>query len=102
MNGTGPTDPAEPDDTAVRTALWRALHLDADRPGLRTSTEGASRAGTPFRSLYAPERMPALARESGFRQARHLPGRALAERWFTGRPDGLRPSTGEDFLLAAT
>ncbi len=25
-----PTDPAEPDNTAVRTALWRALHVEED------------------------------------------------------------------------
>jgi hypothetical protein len=32
---------------------------------------------------------------------RHVPGRTLAARWFTGRADGLRPSSGEDFLVAA-
>ncbi len=26
----------------------------------------------------------------------------LADRYFTGRADGLRPSTGEDILLART
>ncbi|MFC8723564.1 class I SAM-dependent methyltransferase, partial [Kitasatospora sp. NPDC057198] len=34
MKGTTTSggEPAEPDSTAVRTALWRALHLAADRP----------------------------------------------------------------------
>lgn len=32
----------------------------------------------------------------------HVPGKSLAERYFADRPDGLRPSTGEDFLLATT
>jgi hypothetical protein len=29
-------------------------------------------------------------------------GRELDERYFAGRPDGLRMSTGEDFLIATT
>ena len=29
-------------------------------------------------------------------------GRAVAERYFTGRPDGLRPSSGEDLVVATT
>ncbi|MFD7732533.1 class I SAM-dependent methyltransferase [Kitasatospora phosalacinea] len=87
--------------TLAMTFLLPADLLDpADRAGLRTSSESADRAGTPFRSFYTPGRMLALARESGFREVAHLPGRVLAERWFTGRPDGLRPSSGEDFLLA--
>ncbi|MFC8721076.1 class I SAM-dependent methyltransferase, partial [Kitasatospora sp. NPDC057198] len=90
-----------PGTTLAMTFLLPADLLDpADRPGLRTSGEGANRAGTPFRSFYAPGRMLDLARESGFREVGHLSGRVLAERWFTGRPDGLRPSSGEDFLLA--
>ncbi|MEU3496091.1 class I SAM-dependent methyltransferase [Kitasatospora cineracea] len=92
-----------PGTTLAMTFLLPAELLDPDdRAGLRTSGRGAERAGTPFRSFYTPERMLALARESGFREVRHLSGRALADRWFTGRPDGLRPSSGEDFLIAST
>ena len=39
---------------------------------------------------------------AGFADARHVPGRELAERYFAGRPDGLRPSTGEDLVVATT
>jgi len=46
--------------------------------------------------------MLALAREAGFAEARHVPGSSLAERYFTGRSDGLRPSSGEDFVVATT
>jgi hypothetical protein len=31
---------------------------------------------------------------------RHVSGRDLGDRYFAGRPDGLRMSTGEDFLVA--
>jgi methyltransferase (TIGR00027 family) len=89
--------------TLAMTFLLPVDRLDgADRAGLRTSTNGAKASGTPFVSFYTPEEMLALARESGFRTVEHVPGSALAERYFTGRPDGLRPSTGEDFLLAVS
>jgi hypothetical protein len=29
-------------------------------------------------------------------------GSSLADRYFAGRPDGLRPSSGEDLLIATT
>jgi hypothetical protein len=31
-----------------------------------------------------------------------VPGSSLAERYFAGRADGLRPSSGEDLLVATT
>ena len=33
---------------------------------------------------------------------RHVSGRDLNERYFASRTDGLRMSTGEDFLIATT
>jgi methyltransferase (TIGR00027 family) len=74
---------------------------EADRPGLEASTRGAAASGTPFVSFYAPDEMLALARTAGFRAVRHISSRSLADRYFAGRPDGLRPSTGEDLLLAS-
>jgi methyltransferase (TIGR00027 family) len=75
---------------------------DADRPGLRASEKGAKASGTPFISFYTPQEMLALARETGLEKAHHVPGTSLAERYFTNRSDGLRPSSGEDFLLATS
>jgi methyltransferase (TIGR00027 family) len=86
---------------AMTFLLPAALVDEADRPGLRRSEEGARASGTPFVSFYSPGEMLALARECGLRDVRHVPGRTLAARWFTGRADGLRPSSGEDFLVAA-
>jgi methyltransferase (TIGR00027 family) len=92
-----------PGSTVAMSFLLPAELLDeADRPGLQMSERGARGAGTPFISFYTPAEMLATAREAGFKDARHVSGRMLAERYFAGRPDGLRPSTGEDLLVAST
>ncbi|MEV6115176.1 class I SAM-dependent methyltransferase [Streptomyces sp. NPDC052109] len=87
---------------AMTFLLPTALVDDADRPGLRASKDGAQASGTPFISFYTPQETLALAREAGFRDVRHVPGTSLTERYFADRADGLRPSSGEDFLLAST
>jgi methyltransferase (TIGR00027 family) len=75
---------------------------DTDRAGLQASERGARASGTPFVSFYTPEEMLALARAAGFTDAWHVSGSSLAERYFADRTDGLRPSTGEDFVIATT
>jgi methyltransferase (TIGR00027 family) len=92
-----------PGSTLVMTFLLPADLIDeADRRGLEASTSGARASGTPFVSFYSPEEMLALAGSAGFRDVTHISSRSLADRYFAGRADGLRPSTGEDILLAAT
>ncbi|MFE7120515.1 class I SAM-dependent methyltransferase, partial [Streptomyces sp. NPDC057654] len=92
-----------PGSTVAMTFLLPTELLDtADRPGFRASKEGARTSGTPFISFYTPQEMLALAREAGFKDARHVSGASHAERYFAGRADGLRPSSGEDLLLATT
>jgi hypothetical protein len=68
--GTGDQDAEALDSTAVRTALWRALHVEVDA-------------------------LPHVLED-------RVPGGELAERCFTGRADGLRPSSGGDFVVATT
>jgi O-methyltransferase involved in polyketide biosynthesis len=75
---------------------------EADRPGLQVSASGARAAGTPFISFYTPAEMLSLARDAGFKHAQHVPSSTLVERYFAARPDGLRPSSGEDFVVATT
>ena len=54
-------------------------------------------------SFFTPEEMLALAREAGFKDVRHVSSGSLAERYFSGRADGLRPPDGaEELLLAST
>lgn len=92
-----------PGSTLAMTFLLPPELLDdADRPGLTASRTGAQAAGTPFISFYTPPDMLELALAAGFADVRHVPGSSLAERYFAGRADGLRPSIGEDVLVAST
>lgn len=74
----------------------------ADRPIAEVARKGAAASGTPFISSFAPAEILALARDAGFRAVRHVSWADLAERYFAGRSDGLRPSSGEDLLVATT
>jgi methyltransferase (TIGR00027 family) len=72
------------------------------RPGIERAAAGARATGTPFISFFTPEQMLALAREAGFREVEHISAAALAERYFAGRTDGLRPPVNAEELLVAT
>jgi methyltransferase (TIGR00027 family) len=87
---------------AMTFLLPTGLLDDADRPGFEAAERGARAAGTPFISFYTPEEMLILARHVGFKDAEHVAGTLLAERYFADRSDDLRPSSGEDLLVATT
>ena len=92
-----------PGSTVAMTFLLPAELIDeADRPGLEASTRGARASGTPFVSFYSPEEMAALARDAGFGDVQNISSRTLVERYFADRSDGLRPSTGEEMIVART
>jgi len=78
------------------------LVADTDQEGLAVSSRGARASGTPFVSFFTPDEAVALALDAGFVEAHSVSGPELADRYFTGRSDGLRPSTGEDLLVATT
>jgi methyltransferase (TIGR00027 family) len=82
------------------------LPLELVEPALRAALEfaekGARASGTPFITFFAPSEMLALARECGFREIQHVPAAALAQRYFAGRADGLRPPNNSEELLVAT
>ncbi len=69
------------------------------RPGVEAAERGARAAGTPWLSFFTPDEMLALARESGFREVRHVSAAALGDRYFAGRTDGLRPPNNSEELL---
>ncbi len=71
------------------------------RPGMERAVAGARAAGTPFLSFFTPTEMLALAREAGFRQVQHVSAATLAQRYFAGRADGLRPPNNSEELLVA-
>jgi methyltransferase (TIGR00027 family) len=73
------------------------------RPGIERAAAGARANGTPFLSFFTPAEMLALARDAGFGEVRHVSAAMLAERYFAGRTDGLRPpNNSEELLVAAT
>lgn len=72
------------------------------RPGIEQAAEGARASGTPFISFFTPAEMLALAREAGFKDARHVSAAALTQLYFSGRTDGLRPPKNAEELLVAT
>ena len=72
------------------------------RIGIERAAAGAKANGTPFISFFMPEDMLALARECGFKNVEHVSAASLAERYFSGRTDGLRPPNNSEELLVAT
>jgi len=72
------------------------------RPGVERAAEGARASGTPFISFFTPVEMLALARNAGFKEVQHVSAATLAERYFAGRTDGLRPPNNSEELLVAT
>jgi methyltransferase (TIGR00027 family) len=92
-----------PGSTLAMTFLLPLELADpAVRPGLQLAEKGARASGTPFISFFTPEQMLALAREAGFRDVLHVSADALAQRYFAGRTDGLRPPANSEELLVAT
>ena len=77
--------------------------VDADeRPQYEMVQARAREAGTPFISLFRPPEILALAREAGFREVRHFSRDEIVKRYFAARGDGLKPASGEEFLVAFT
>jgi methyltransferase (TIGR00027 family) len=92
-----------PGSTLAMTFILPAELIDpAERPQLAAVQKAARAAGTPFVSSFSPPQLLALAREAGFARAGHVSAADLTRRYFTGRPDGLRPGSGEAFLVAST
>lgn len=92
-----------PGSTLSMTFLLPLELVDpAERPQHEAVYKCARAAGTPFLSFFSPPEMLALAREAGFSQTQCVSTADLTQRYFAGRTDGLRPSTGEAFLVATT
>ncbi|HEX2889410.1 class I SAM-dependent methyltransferase [Vineibacter terrae] len=92
-----------PGSVLAMTFLLPLELADPDiRPGLERAVQGARASGTPFVSFFTPAQMLAMARAAGFKDVRHVSAAALGERYFAGRPDGLRPPNNTEELLVAT
>jgi methyltransferase (TIGR00027 family) len=92
-----------PGSTLAMSFLLPIELIDPElRPGMERAAAGARASGTPFISFFTPSEMLALARDCGFKQARHVSAAMLAERYFAGRTDGLRPPNNSEELLVAS
>jgi hypothetical protein len=85
---------------APRRSCWRpSLSMTPIAPDSRcprTAPEQRERRS----SASTPRTNAGLARDAGFNGTRYVAGASLAERYFANRTDGLRPSSGEDLLVA--
>jgi methyltransferase (TIGR00027 family) len=75
---------------------------EEDRTMQEIAEKGARAAGTPFISFFAPDEVLALARETGFKEAKTISTKDLEDHYFANRTDKLLPASGEVFLLAET
>jgi len=92
-----------PGSTLVMSFMLPIEMLDSEvRFGVERAAEGARASGTPFVSFFTPADMLAMARDAGFKDARHVSAAMLAQRYFAGRTDGLRPPNNSEELLVAT
>lgn len=85
-------------------AMTFLLPLDLIDPGEREQLKfvyiKARAAGTPFVSFFSPKEILTLAREVGFSQVQHVSRSEIIDLYFLNRSDGLKPSSGEEFLIA--
>ncbi len=87
--------------TLAMTFLLPIDLLDEEERAARRKTEAFARdSGNPWLSVLAPTDIERLARKAGFSGARHVSATDLTDRYFKGRADGLRPSSGEEILVA--
>jgi methyltransferase (TIGR00027 family) len=92
-----------PGSTLAMTFMLPLELVDSEeRPQYEAVQKSARAAGTPFLSFFSPPEMLTLAREAGFSQTQHVSTDDLTQCYFAGRTDGLRPSSGEAFLVAST
>jgi methyltransferase (TIGR00027 family) len=92
-----------PGSTLAMSFLLPIELADPDvRPGLEMAAKGARNSGTPFISFFTPDEMLVLARECGFKDAKHVSAEALTAHYFADRTEGLRPPNNAEELVVAT
>lgn len=74
----------------------------AERSGVEAAMKGARAGGNPWLSFFTPDQALALAREAGFKNARHVSAAELNARYFPDRADGLKTTNSEELIVATT
>lgn len=85
-------------------SFYLPIHLleEVDKPLQEIADKGAADAGTPFESFFTPGDLLELAKESGLKTVELVTSEDIRRQYFSGRKDGLLPSSGEIFLVAVT
>jgi len=91
-----------PGSTVAMTFLLPPEPASRAKPAGRPAAKKETRSRKPFISFFTPQEMLALARKAGFKEAWHLSGTTLTERYFPNRPGGLPSSSAEEMLIATT
>lgn len=88
--------------SAVAMTFMRRPELlsPADRHGFEIAERGARASGTPWLSLFAPDEFIDLVRACGFAHVEYVSADVTTARYFGDRRDGLRPSNGEELVIA--
>jgi methyltransferase (TIGR00027 family) len=90
-----------PGSTFVLSFIRPIELVDAEeRPSYEAAIRGSRAAGTPFVSFFAPAEIVSLAKAAGFKDVKHVSAADLTQRYFAGRADGLKPSSGEELIVA--
>jgi methyltransferase (TIGR00027 family) len=74
---------------------------ESERAMQEAVEQAAAASGTPFISHYSPDALADMCRAAGFSTVHHVSPAELTERYFAGRPDGLRPPTAEQLIVAS-
>lgn len=73
---------------------------DTARKMVKAEATLVAAAGEPYMIRMPPAQAQALAEAAGLEVAEHLTSHVLADRYFAGRGDGLRPSAAERLIAA--
>jgi methyltransferase (TIGR00027 family) len=89
--------------TLAMTFMLPVAMVDKDEQAqYQMVCERAKASGTPFLSFFEPSEILELAKKAGFKNVQHVSKDDMVRRYFAGRSDGLKPSSGEEFLVATT
>lgn len=72
---------------------------DEDQAMQAMAEKGAAASGTPMLSFYTESELLQLSAATGFKNAKLINTEEIEDRYFQNREDGLRPATGELFLM---